>query len=54
MDDSRRRLLWHGMFLFLLGLFTGFVETKFSNPRMGLAAHLEGALGWALQPTSRA
>jgi len=32
------------MFLFLLGLFTGFVETKFSNPRMGLAAHLEGVM----------
>ena len=44
MHDSRRRLLWHGMFLFLLGLFTGFVETKFSNPRMGLAAHLEGVM----------
>ena len=44
MDDSKRRLLWHGMFLFLLGLFTGFVETKFSNPRMGLAAHLEGVM----------
>jgi len=27
------------MFLFLLGLVTGFVEQKFNNPRMGLAAH---------------
>lgn len=44
MDDSRRRLLWHGMFLFFLGLVTGFVETKFANPRMGLAAHLEGLM----------
>lgn len=44
MNDSRRRLLWHGMFLFLLGLFTGFAELKFSNPRMGLAAHLEGVM----------
>lgn len=44
MEDSRRRLLWHGMFLFLLGLFTGFVEQKFINPRMGLAAHLEGVM----------
>lgn len=44
MDDSRRRLIWHGMFLFLLGLFTGLVETQFSNPRMGLAAHLEGVM----------
>ncbi len=44
MDDSRRRLIWHGMFLFLLGLLTGFVEQKFINPRMGLAAHLEGVM----------
>ena len=44
MDDSNRRLLWHGMFLFLLGLLTGFVEQNFKNPRMGLAAHLEGVM----------
>jgi len=44
MKDSRSRLLWHGMFLFLLGLLVGFVEQKFANPRMGLAAHLEGVM----------
>src|SRR5438270_9881897 len=44
MDDSKRRLIWSGMFLFLLGLLTGFVEQKFVNPRMGLAAHLEGVM----------
>ncbi|HEX3092507.1 MAG TPA: hydrogenase [Candidatus Angelobacter sp.] len=44
MDDSKRRLIWHGMFLFLLGLLTGFVETKFTNQRMALAAHLEGVM----------
>jgi hydroxylaminobenzene mutase len=44
MDDGKRRLLWHGMFLFLLGLLTGFVEASFQNPRMGLAAHLEGVM----------
>jgi (hydroxyamino)benzene mutase len=44
MEDNRRRLIWHGMFLFLLGLLTGFMETKFTNPRMGLAAHLEGVM----------
>jgi hydroxylaminobenzene mutase len=44
MDDAKRRLLWHGMFLFLLGLFTGLVEPQFANPRMGLAAHLEGVM----------
>src|ERR1700681_1036985 len=44
MGNSRRRFLWHGMFLFLLGLLTGFMETHFSNVRMGLAAHLEGVM----------
>jgi hydroxylaminobenzene mutase len=44
MDDYRRRLSWHGMFLFLLGLITGLAETQFSNVRMGLAAHLEGVM----------
>jgi hydroxylaminobenzene mutase len=44
MDDSKHRLIWHGMFLFLLGLLTGFVEQQFTNPRMGLAAHLEGVM----------
>ncbi len=44
MEDAKRRLLWHGMFLFLLGLLTGFVEQRFTNVRMGLAAHLEGVM----------
>lgn len=44
MEDYRRRLLWHGMFLFLLGLLTGVAEQNFSNVRMGLAAHLEGVM----------
>lgn len=44
MEAVKRRLLWNGMFLFLLGLLTGFVEQKFTNPRMGLAAHLEGVM----------
>lgn len=44
MDDDKRRLCWHGMFLFLLGLLTGLAEPHFQNPRMGLAAHLEGIL----------
>ena len=43
-EDSKRPLIWHGMFLFLLGLLTGFVEQQFNNPRMGLAAHLEGVM----------
>jgi hydroxylaminobenzene mutase len=44
MESSGRRLMWHGMFLFLLGLFTGFAEHRFANVRMGLAAHLEGVM----------
>jgi hydroxylaminobenzene mutase len=32
------------MFLFLLGLLTGFIEGSLKNPRMGLAAHLEGVM----------
>jgi hydroxylaminobenzene mutase len=44
MPSAHRRLLWHGMFLFLLGLVTGFAEPHFVNMRMGLAAHLEGVL----------
>jgi hydroxylaminobenzene mutase len=44
MENTKRRLLWHGMFLFLLGLLTGFFEQRFNNPRMGLAAHLEGVM----------
>lgn len=44
MEESQRRLLWHGMFLFLLGLLTGLMQQHFSNIRMGLAAHLEGVM----------
>ena len=39
-----RRLKMLGMLLFLLGLVTGFVMSMFKNPRMGLAAHLEGIM----------
>src|SRR5437870_13615589 len=39
---KRRRLFWHGIFLFFLGLLSGvFVQTTV-NPRMGLAAHTSG------------
>jgi hydroxylaminobenzene mutase len=44
MKDANRRLMWHGMCLFLLGLLTGFAEQRFANMRMGLAAHLEGVM----------
>lgn len=42
--DYRRRLLFHGMVLFLIGLLTGLAEQHFTNVRMGLAAHLEGIM----------
>lgn len=42
--ETHRRLIWHGIFLFLLGLVTGFAEGHFTNIRMGLAAHLEGVM----------
>jgi len=43
-ETANRRLMWHGMFLFLLGLITGALEQRFTNVRMGLAAHLEGVM----------
>jgi hydroxylaminobenzene mutase len=44
MPSGNRRLMWHGMCLFLIGLLTGFVEQRFTNMRMALAAHLEGVM----------
>jgi (hydroxyamino)benzene mutase len=44
MEKTNRHLMWHGMFLFLIGLVTGFAEGRFANVRMGLAAHLEGVM----------
>ncbi|MGA7414937.1 MAG: hypothetical protein WBW33_30995 [Bryobacteraceae bacterium] len=44
MESANRRLMFHGMALFLLGLLTGFAEQHFANVRMGLAAHLEGVM----------
>ena len=44
MKTTNRQLMWHGMFLFLLGLLTGLAEQRFTNVRMGLAAHLEGVM----------
>ena len=43
-NASNRRLMFHGMCLFLIGLLTGFAEQHFANVRMGLAAHLEGVM----------
>lgn len=41
-DARKRRLWWHGILLFLLGLVTGALVPVFTNPRMGLSAHLAG------------
>jgi hydroxylaminobenzene mutase len=43
-EGTDRRLMFHGMCLFTLGLITGFAEQHFANVRMGLAAHLEGVM----------
>jgi hydroxylaminobenzene mutase len=39
-----RKLKRLGMLLFLIGLITGFIVMEVTNPRMGLAAHLEGVM----------
>ena len=44
METRSRRLMWYGMFLFLLGLLTGLLEQHFTNMRMGVSAHLEGVM----------
>jgi (hydroxyamino)benzene mutase len=48
MQDQARRLLWHGVFLFLLGLITGLAIPIISNHRMALSAHLEALLNGIL------
>lgn len=40
--DLKRRLIWHGIFLFLLGLLNGAAVPVFTAPRLGLSAHLAG------------
>jgi hydroxylaminobenzene mutase len=41
--DIERRLFWHGILLFFLGLVGGMFVQMMRNPRMGLSAHV-GAL----------
>jgi len=43
-ESVARRYVAAGAVLFLLGLLTGFVIPAFTNPRMGLASHLEGVM----------
>jgi (hydroxyamino)benzene mutase len=42
--NADRPMMWHGVFLFLIGLLTGLVERRFTNMRMALSAHLEGVM----------
>ena len=39
-SEPGRRLAWHGVFLFLLGLVGGIFVYAMANPRMGLTAHV--------------
>ena len=43
-NQTPRQLKRLGMFLFLVGLITGFFIMNFTNPKMALAAHLEGVM----------
>ena len=43
-EGSGRRLIRHGMVLFLMGLLTGALIPVLTSPRLGLAAHLEALL----------
>jgi (hydroxyamino)benzene mutase len=38
--DIKRRLFWHGVVLFFLGLVTGLFVQSMRNPRLGLSAHV--------------
>jgi (hydroxyamino)benzene mutase len=42
--QQANKLQFLGIFLFLLGLFSGFFIPLMANPRMGLSAHLEGVM----------
>lgn len=43
-ETAAHRLLQFGTVLFLLGLLTGLIVPAAANPRMALAAHLEGLM----------
>ncbi len=42
--SKAQNLLGLGALLFLLGLFSGFAIPEMTNPRMGVAGHLEGVM----------
>lgn len=41
---TKRRLLWHGILIFLFGLLAGMAVPLVANPRMGMAAHVGGVM----------
>jgi hydroxylaminobenzene mutase len=43
-SNARERLIWHGMFLFVLGLLTGVAMPALTSPRLGLASHMEALM----------
>lgn len=45
---SSHRLTFSGVLLMLFGLITGLAVPKLSNPRMGLASHVEGMMSGML------
>ena len=47
-DSTQRKLVWHGIFLFLIGLLSGFAIPALTNPRLGLSAHMEALLNGML------
>lgn len=47
-DSTQRQLVWHGIFLFLIGLLSGFAIPALTNPRLGLSAHMEALLNGML------
>jgi hydroxylaminobenzene mutase len=44
LPTADRRLIFHGVFLFFVGLVTGTQQRRFANMRMALSAHLEGVM----------
>jgi hydroxylaminobenzene mutase len=41
-EGTDRRLIWHGVMLFLLGLVAGAFVPLYASPRLGLSAHVGG------------
>jgi hydroxylaminobenzene mutase len=46
--EAKRRLIWHGLFVFGLSLLVGAVVPVLTNPRMGVSAHVGAAMSGML------